>query len=94
MGHRHHLRRRCGQESVGLPVVVAHGCRIVWRLAPDTLDVLGIGDGDGLGVLMLGMMLLGVDLFVLLEILGTLEGLVADFADVRLEWCMDCDGFV
>jgi hypothetical protein len=40
-----------------------------------------VGNGDGLGVLMLGMMLFCVNLFVLLEILGSLEGL---FTDLKL----------
>ena len=34
---------------------------------------------------MLSMVLFSVDLFMLLEVLGTLERLVADFADVWLE---------
>jgi hypothetical protein len=34
-----------------------------------------VGNGDGLGVLMLSMMLFCVNLFVLLEVLGSLEGL-------------------
>lgn len=40
-----------------------------------------VGNGDGLGVLMLGMMLFCVNLFMLLEILGSLEGL---FTDLKL----------
>ena len=34
-----------------------------------------IGNGDGLGVLMLNMMLLGMNFLVLLEVLGSLESL-------------------
>lgn len=37
-------------------------------------------DGNGFGVLVLSVVFLGVDLFVLLQVLRTLEGLVADFA--------------
>ena len=37
-----------------------------------------VGNGDGLGMLMLCMMLLCVNFFVLLEILGSLEGLITD----------------
>jgi hypothetical protein len=37
-----------------------------------------VGNGDGLGVLMLGMMLFCMNFFVLLEILGSLEGLSTD----------------
>jgi hypothetical protein len=37
-----------------------------------------VGDGDGLGVLMLSMMLFCVYFFVLLEVLGSLKGLFTD----------------
>lgn len=37
-----------------------------------------VRNGDGLGVLMLSMMLFCVNLFVLLEVLGSLEGLSTD----------------
>jgi hypothetical protein len=37
-----------------------------------------VRNGDGLGVLMLSMMLFSVNFFVLLEILGSLEGLFTD----------------
>ena len=39
---------------------------------------------------MLGMVLLGVDLFVFLQILGTFEGLLADLANMGFEWRVDC----
>lgn len=39
---------------------------------------------------MLGMMLLGVDLFVFLQILRTFEGLLADLANMGLEWRVHC----
>ena len=48
------------------------------RAAADAGDVGRILDGDRLGVLVLLMVLLGVDLLVLLEILGALERLLAD----------------
>lgn len=35
------------------------------------------------------VMLLGMDLCVFLEVLGTLERLLANLACVRFEWCMD-----
>ena len=38
---------------------------------------------------MLSMVLLSVDLFMLLEVLGTLEGLLADVAYMRLKRGMD-----
>lgn len=47
-------------------------------IATDAGDVGGVVHGDGLGVLVLGVVLLCVDLFVLFEVLGALEGLVAD----------------
>jgi hypothetical protein len=59
--------------------------RRLGRLPADTLDVVRVVDGDRLGVLVLGMVLLGVDLLMLLEVLGALEALRADFADVRLQ---------
>ena len=57
-----------------------------------TLSEGGVGDGFRLGVLVLSMVLLGVNLFVLLEVLRPLEGLFADVADVRLERCVHCQG--
>jgi len=38
----------------------------------------------------LGVMFLCVDLFVFLQILRTLERLLADLANMRFERCMDC----
>ena len=42
-------------------------------------------DGDGLGVLVLCVVGLGVDFFVLFQVLGPLEGLLADLTQVWLE---------
>ena len=50
---------------------------IVHRLATIS-GVSRVWNGNGLGVLMLSMMLFGVNLFVLLEVLGSLEGLSTD----------------
>lgn len=44
----------------------------------DSGDIYGVDDCDGLGVLVLGMVLFSVDLFVLLEVLGTFKRLFAD----------------
>ena len=52
----------------------------------------GIGYGDRLGMLVSGMMLFSMNLFVLLEVLGTLERLLAYFTDVRLERCVYLSG--
>jgi hypothetical protein len=38
----------------------------------------------------LGVVFLGVDLFVFLQILRTFEGLLADLANMGLEWCVNC----
>lgn len=76
----------------------------VWscgRLAARVLRVLAtnaggecrIGNCYGLGMLVGGMMLFGMDLFVLLEVLGPLERLPANLAAVRLERSVDW-GFV
>lgn len=48
------------------------------RGASHSLDIGGVDDCDRLGVLVLLMVLLCVDLFMLLEILGPFEGLFAD----------------
>lgn len=50
---------------------------IVHRLVTIS-SVSRVGNGDGLGVLVLSMMLFCVDFFVLLEVLGSLEGLFTD----------------
>jgi hypothetical protein len=50
-----------------------------------------VGDSDGLGVFMLGMMLFSVNFFVLLEILGSLEGLSTDFACMGFERRMNSE---
>lgn len=47
-------------------------------------------DGDGLGVLVLGVVLLGVDLLVFLEVLRPLELFVAHGAVVWLQRRVDC----
>ena len=39
---------------------------------------------------MLGVVLLSMDLFVFLQILGTFEGLLANLTNMRLEWRMNC----
>lgn len=58
-------------------------------ITSDTRTIGRVGDGDSLGVLVLGVMLLGMDLLVLLEVLRPFEWLLADYADVRFEWGMD-----
>lgn len=74
-------------------------CMAVWscgRLAARVLRVLAtdaggerrIGNRYGLGMLVGGMVLFGMDLFVLLEVLGALERLPANLAAVRLERSM------
>jgi hypothetical protein len=52
---------------------------IVYRLA--TISGDRVGNGDGLGVLMLNMMLFSMNFLVLLEVLGSLESL---FTDLRI----------
>ena len=59
-------------------------------LTADAGRVRGVGDSNRLGVLMLRMVLLCVNLLVFLEVLGTLEGFLADLADMRFEGCVDC----
>ena len=68
--------------------VVLRGARD--RAAADAGDVCRILNGDRLGVLVLLVVLLGMDLFVLLQVLGTLERFLAYFANVWLQWCMYC----
>ena len=60
------------------------------RLGFDPRCVRRVSDGDRLGVFVLSVMFFSVDLFVFLQILRTFESLLADFANMRLEWCMDC----
>ncbi len=43
-----------------------------------TISGVHVGNSDGLGVLMLSVMLFCVNFFVLLEVLGSLEGLFTD----------------
>ena len=45
----------------------------------------GIGNSNGLGMLVGSMMLFGMDLFVLLKVLRALERLLANLAAVRFE---------
>ena len=52
------------------------------RNAANARDVGGIVYGDGLGVFVLDMMLLCVNLFVLFEVLWTLERLFANLQRV------------
>ena len=76
------------RTEAGLELVVDG--RKLGRISSNASGICGISHGDGLGMLVLGMMLFGVDLFVFLEILGTFEGLLANFADVGLERSVDC----
>lgn len=62
--------------------------RVLRLVAMDAGGKRRIGHGDGLGVLVGSVVLLRMDLFVLLEVLGTLERLLANLADVRLQWRM------
>lgn len=61
------------------------------RVSTYPLGVDGIYDGDGFGMLVLQVMFLCVNLFMLLKVLRSFEGFLADFADVRLEWGMDTE---
>jgi hypothetical protein len=58
-------------------------------LATDAGRERRIGYGDRLGMLVGSVMLFSMDLFMLLEVLGTLERFLANLADVRLERCVD-----
>lgn len=51
----------------------------------DPRYVCWVGDSDRLRVFVLGVMLLGVDLFVFLQILRSFERLLADLANVRFK---------
>lgn len=67
-------------DRFGLLLLIStHSMRVTW-----------IRHSNRLGMLMLGVMLLGMDLFVLLEILGTFELLVANGAVVRFEGGVHC----
>ena len=59
-------------------------------LSFDPRRICRVGDGDRLGVFVLGVVFLGVDLFMFLQILRTFERLLADLANMRLERRMDC----
>lgn len=63
--------------------------RVLRFVGTDASGEGGIGDRDSLGMLVSGVMLLGMDLFVLLEVLGALERFLAYLAGVRLERCVD-----
>ena len=56
----------------------------------DPRRVCRVGDGNCLGVSVLGMMLLSMDLFMFLQILRTFEGLATDLAIMGFEWRMNC----
>lgn len=56
----------------------------------DPRCVRWVSDGNRLGVFVLSVMFFSVDLFVLLQILRTFKRLLADFANVGLERCVDC----
>lgn len=58
-------------------------------VAAHALRVRGVGDRYGFGVLVLGVVLLCVDLLMLLEVLRSLERLLANIADMWLEWCVN-----
>lgn len=60
-------------------------CTVGRRVALDFLEIFWVMYGDGFGVFVLGMMFFCVNFFVFLEILRTLESLVAYFACMRLE---------
>lgn len=78
------LGRIRGVERLGRRSVRRSG------LCFDPRCVRWVSDGNRLGVFMLSVMLFSVDLFVFLQILRTFEGLLADFANMGLERCMDC----
>ena len=59
--------------------------RVPQVLATDAGSERGIGYSDRLGMLVSSMMLFGMNFFVLFKVLGTLERLLAYFADVRLQ---------
>lgn len=58
-------------------------------ISSDSLDVCWIGNGYCLGMLVLDVMLFSMDLFMLFEILRTLEGLLANLANVWLQGCVN-----
>jgi len=59
-------------------------------LAADTMRIARVRYGNGLGMLVLHMMLFGMDLFVFFKVLRTFEALIADGAVVRLQGGVDC----
>jgi hypothetical protein len=78
------LGRIRGVERLGRRAI-----RRPW-LGFDPRCVRRVGDGDRLRVFVLDMVLLGVDLFVFLQVLRTFERLLADLTNMRLERGMDC----
>lgn len=78
-------------ESVEVHAAWGRDGRSVRCLCSDPLDIAFVMDGDGLGVAVGDMVLLGVDLLVLLEVLRALERLAADFADVWFERSVDAE---
>ena len=77
-------------------MVIRRGCEgaRLLVLTTDAGRVRRVGDSDGLGVLVLCVVLLGVDLLVFLEVLRTLEWLLANFAYMRLQRGVHCSGSV
>lgn len=82
---------KTGQRRVKAVQVEATRRGGVGGLRTDTLDIVLVVDGDRLGVPVRHMMLLGMNLFMLLQILRTLEWLAADLADVGFEWRVDSE---
>lgn len=87
------------ETAVGrrVPVVDGGGGGIESRvlLAADAGRVGRVGDGDSLGVFVLGVMFLGMDLLMLLEVLRALERFLADNTDMglerRVDWGPGCE---
>ena len=93
--------RSFGGGRVGLgPMTERLGIRGVERLGRQAIRrsrlgfnpgyVCRVGHGDRLRVFVLGVMFLGVDLFVFLQVLRTFERLLADLANMRFERRVDC----
>lgn len=65
------------------------------RVSANPLGVCGIHDGDSFRMLVLQMMFLCVNLFMLLQVLGSFEGFLADLRraiDKREVWLCKWDG--
>lgn len=67
-----------------IAVVRSVGCE-PWGIAVHTLSVGRVSDCFRLGVLVLHVVGLGMNLFMFLEVLRTLEFLIADLAVVRFQ---------